>query len=155
MGCLLTTISPALIICNTSAIIISKGLGILKNLRHILPGALWLLCTISLLSLSLPIVGLFGVVQIPLESSLFLFYRKEPLAINSCNMITFIHTAPLFNSINILTIHDLNRYCVSPFVFNWIHDAFPSIFRDNFHHLNDIPILIPKSYPLSIIHEVL
>ena len=110
---------------------VSKGVGVLSRFRLFLPKKI----LISLYNtLILPYFTYCNVIWGSTYAS-----RIKPLFILQKRAIRYIcnedyryHTAPLFASLNILNVYDLNRYYIGIFIFNLLHNRIPSIFKNYF-----------------------
>lgn len=115
---------------------VSKGAGVLNRLRQILPRSTLVTLYNTLI---LPYLTYCNVIWGSTHASriqpLYLLQKRAIRYI--CNADYLQHTAPLFTTLNALSIYDINRYYVGIFIFNWLHDNAPSTFRNYFQLRND------------------
>ena len=111
---------------------VSKGAGILGKLRHVLPRRIMVTLYNTLI---LPYLSYCNVVWGSTYAARLqpLFILQKRAIRHICNVHYRFHTTTLFANLNVLSIYDLNRYCVAIFIFNWLNDISPSIFRNFFH----------------------
>lgn len=116
---------------------VSKGVGILNRVRHLLPRRILVTLYNTLM---LPYFTYCNVVwgsTYPTRiQSLFLLQKRAVRYI--CNEDYLQHTAPLFLNLNVLNIYDINRYYVSIFMFNWLKGSTPASFKNYFNYTRDI-----------------
>ena len=116
---------------------VSKGVGILSRLRHLLPRHILLMLYNTLI---LPYLSYCNVVwggALPTRIQPLFILQKRCIRI-IFNKHRLHHTTPLFAKLKTLSIYNLNRYCTSMFMFSWVHGICPIIFNRYYHFCSEI-----------------
>ena len=111
---------------------VSKGVGILSRLHHLLPRHILLMLYNTLI---LPYLSYCNVVwggTLPTRIQPLFILQKRCMRI-IFNKHRLHHTTPLFAKLNILSIYNLNQYSIGMFMFSWVHGICPPIFNRYFH----------------------
>ena len=116
---------------------ISRGLGIVLKARRILP-----LNTLKTLYFSF-IYPYFSYCNHVWGSACAT--HLQPLVLLQKRCVRIItrskfrdHTDPLFQTLGLLKLHDINKYVMSKFMYKWYHDELPAIFKNKFTPVTDI-----------------
>ncbi|KAJ8027459.1 hypothetical protein HOLleu_32608 [Holothuria leucospilota] len=136
---------------------VSKGVGILTRLRHLLPKHVLLTLYNTLI---LPYLSYCNVVwgsTFPTRIQPLFVLQKRCMRLIT-NKHRLYHSNPLFVKLRTLSIYNLNRYYTNIFMYNWLHDNCPLIFKDYFHfradyHSHDTRYSRDLSTPLCRLHS--
>ena len=127
---------------------VSKGVGIINRLRHLLPRRTMVTLYNTLI---LPYLTYCNVVWGSTYATRIqpLFVLQKRVMRYICDKDYLYHSAPLFANLNVLNIYDINRYYVSIFLFNWAHGNTPSSCRNYFNFRSAI-----HAYPSRVSNQL-